>query len=140
MICWKTAYGRQPSIIESAAKYVPGINWRTNSVVKGDFSCHGRADAAILGTSQTEIVVAVFTNGLAKSPQVLRYLAKVRFPESATLEIEGQDFELNKELGFEVPGFERSKTCKGLRLDDGRTDSPHIYWDHKHRRFDDWLP
>jgi hypothetical protein len=37
-----------------------------------------------------------------------------------------------------LPGFQQSKTCKGLNLSDGETDSAHIYWNHKALRFGEW--
>ncbi len=105
-----------------------------------DFSCRGKAESAILGSSESDIVVVVFLNGLNKKPQVLRYSAKVRDAASAMLEIESLDFDREKELGYALPGFRRSKTCKGLTLSYGRRDSAHIYWNHESRRFDDWVP
>lgn len=128
----------EPSVQAAAAKYVPGISWRAKSVVSGDFSCRGRTESAILGASESWIVVAVFLNGLNHKPQVLEYSTRARNAASAILEIESLDFDREKELGYALPGFRRSKTCKGLNLSDGRSDSAHIYWNHEARRFDDW--
>ena len=133
------ADGREPSIDAAAARYVPGVSWRADSVVSGDFSCRSRAEQAILGTNRTELVVAVFLNGTNRRPQVLRYSAKVRNPSSTTLEAEDLDYDPKEDVGYVLPGFRRSKTCKGLKLNDGRTDSPHIYWNHNSHRFEDWL-
>src|ERR1017187_4191115 len=47
------------SIQKAAAKYVPGVAWRHQSVVSGNFSCRGRSEQAILGISKSEIVIAV---------------------------------------------------------------------------------
>jgi hypothetical protein len=133
------AAGRESSIEAAAARYVPGASWRADSVVSGDFSCRGRMEQAILGADQTEIVVAVFLDGTNKRPQVLRYSAKVRNPLSTTLETEDLDYDPKEDLGYGLPGFRRSKTCRGIKLNDGRTDSPHIYWNHNSHRFEDWL-
>jgi hypothetical protein len=130
----------EPSVQAAAAKYVPGINWRPKSVVSGDFSCRGKMESAILGTSPSEIVVAVFLKGLSSRPQVLRYSARVRDAASAVLETENLDFDPEEALGYALPGFHRSKTCKGLNLSDGKIDSAHIYWNHESLRFDDWVP
>jgi hypothetical protein len=97
-------------------------------------------ESAILGTSESEIVVAVFLKGLSSRPQVLRYSARVRDAASAVLETESLDFDREEELGYALAGFRRSKTCQGLNLSDGRSDSAHIYWNHESRRFDDWVP
>src|ERR1035437_353503 len=86
----------EPSVQAAAAKFVPGVRWRAKSVIAGDFSCRGRTESAILGTSESEIVVAVFLNGLNSRPQVLRYSAKVRNAASAVLEIESLDIDREK--------------------------------------------
>jgi len=140
VLCAQTTDRVEPSVQAAAAKFVPGVRWRAKSVVAGDFSCRGRSESAILGTSESEIVVAVFLNGLHREPQVLRYSAKVRDAASAVLEIESLDIDREKELGYALPGFRRSKTCRGLNLSDGRSDSAHIYWNHESHRFDDWVP
>jgi hypothetical protein len=121
----------------SAGKYVAGTRWRADSVVTGDFTCRGRKQHAILGTNAKEIVVAVFLNDTDHPPEVLRYSAETRNPASVVLALESQDYDPRDEVG-DVPGFRRSKTCKGLNLSDGQTDSAHIYWNHDAKRFDDW--
>ena len=128
----------EPSVQAAAARYVPGIRWRAKSVIAGNFSCRGRTESAILGTSESEIAVAVFLDGLNSRPQVLRYSAKVRDAASAILKTESLDFDPEETLGYAVPGFRRSKTCEGLNLSDGRTDSAHIFWNHESRQFDEW--
>jgi hypothetical protein len=128
----------EPSVQSAAAKYVPGVSWRATSVIAGNFSCRGRTESAILGTSESEIVMAVFLNGLNHKPQVLKYSAKVRDAASAMLQTESLDFDPGEALGYALPGFRRSKICKGLNLSDGRSDSAHIYWNHESRRLDDW--
>jgi hypothetical protein len=68
----------------------------------------------------------------------LRYSAKARDPKTAELTVEGLDYDPNQDIGYELEGFQRSKSCKGLNLADGLTDSAHIYWNLKAHRFDDW--
>jgi hypothetical protein len=133
------AEAQHPSIATAAARYVPGITWRTTSVVTGDFSCSGRREQAILGTSRSDIVVAVFLNGTTERPEVLHYSTGMRDPSTASLMIESSDYDANKEIGSPLPGFRRSKTCKGLNLSDGKVDAAHIYWNHDSRRFADWV-
>jgi hypothetical protein len=60
----------QDAVIRAATRYVPGVTWRAKSVVTGDFTCGGRKQTAILGTSAPEIIVAVFLNGTNKRPEV----------------------------------------------------------------------
>ena len=128
-----------PSIVAAAMKHVPGVEWRPRSVLTADFSCRGHREQAILGISATDIVVAVFLNGTSERPEVLRYSSRVRDAASAQLTIEDQDYDPNMEIGADLPGFRRSRTCKGLNLGDGMIDSAHIYWNHQTLRFNDWV-
>jgi hypothetical protein len=108
-------------------------------VASGDFSCHGRREVALIGYTSKEIVVAFFLRGLNRPPEVLRFKARTYDPQNAKLVAENQDADPMKEYnGSYLPGFRPSKSCKGIRLEDGRADESHIYWNHKDRRFDDW--
>src|ERR1700722_10591429 len=129
----------QDALFKAAVRYILGVKWRANSVVLADFTCVGHKQPAILGTNSTEIVVAVFINGTGARPEVIRYSARVRSPAHATLKVEGLDYDPTQDPGYELPGFKRSKFCKGLTLSDGETDSTHIYWDHTSKQFDDWV-
>jgi len=119
-------------VIRAATRYVPGVAWRAKSVVTGDFTCGGRKQTAILGTSASEIVVAVFLNGLNNHPEVIRNSG--RQANSVTLTTEDLDYETD----YTLPGFQRSKTCKGLVLDDGEVDPAHLYWNHESLHFSGW--
>jgi hypothetical protein len=124
----------QDSEIKAAARYVPGVTWHADSVIRADLTCRGRKQTAILGESSAAVVVAVFLNGLDHRPDVLRFT----FPRGSTkLEAEDLDYD-PKDLDYPLPGFQRSKNCKGLSLDDGETDPAHLYWNHKSARFDFW--
>lgn len=138
VLCSQVLIGRDPSVAAAAAKYVSGVTWRANSVVSADFACSGKVGSAILGTSSSEIVIAVFLRGASSPPEILRYSARVRNPATARLGIEGLDYDPEKDPGYPLPGFQRSKRCKGLNLSDGDTDSAHIYWNHIYMRFEDW--
>jgi hypothetical protein len=129
----------QSAAATAAAKFFPAITWRPTSVITADFTCRGRKEEAILGATTSEIVVAVFVNGITQAPEVLRYSARARNPRTAKLTIESLDFDPRKEEGYDLPGFRRSRTCKGLNLADGEVDSAHIYWNHDAKRFDDWV-
>jgi hypothetical protein len=133
------AVAQSSPIERAAAKYVPGIKWQVKSVVTADLSCRGQKDQAILGTSESEIIIAVFLNGTSERPEILRYSANARRAALAKLSIENQDYEPKTEIGSDLPGFRRSKTCKGMNLSDGEVDSAHIYWNHEAHRFDDWV-
>jgi hypothetical protein len=83
-------------------------------------------------------VIAVFLNGLKRLPEILRYSSKARNAATAVLAVEDLDYDPPQALGYDLPGFQQSKTCKGLNLSDGETDSAHIYWNHKALRFGEW--
>jgi hypothetical protein len=127
--------------VATAAKvHYPRATWQPKSLLVGDFSCSGKQEFAILGTSTEHIVVAVFTAGLSVKPQVLEYSAKARVAKWAVLTKESRDFkpgELEADLGYLPEGLTPSKTCSGLNLSDGEVDSAHIYWDTKSKRFTD---
>ena len=132
------AVASNASVAKAAARYVPGVTWQVKSVVTADFTCEGHKQQAILGFSSSEIVIEVFISGLKSRPETLRYVAKVRYLPTTALTTEDLDYDPREDPGYELPGFERSKSCKGLNLGDQETDSAHIYWDHNARRFDDW--
>ncbi len=127
-----------PSIIAAASKFVPGVSWRPESVLTADFSCQGRRGQAVLGVTSKEIVVAVFLKGTSEKPEVLRYSAAARDAAQAKLTLESLDYAPSEDSG-PLPGFKRSRTCKGLNLSDDMVDSAHIYWNHEAKRFDDWV-
>jgi len=128
-----------PSITAAASKFVPGVTWRSQSVLTADFTCRGRREQAILGVTPKDIVIAVFVNGAAAPPEVLRYSAAVRDAKEVKLTIESLNYDPKEDPDIgDLPGFRRSRTCKGLNLSDDNIDSAHIYWNHDARRFSDW--
>jgi hypothetical protein len=100
------------SIEKAAAKCVAGVAWRRGSVVSGNFTCQSRKEQAILGVGESEIVIAVFVNGLGARPEVLRYSGHARNPKTAGLKIENLDYDPKEIFGYDLDGFRRSKTCK----------------------------
>jgi hypothetical protein len=126
------------SIEKAAMKYVPGVEWQRGSIVSGNFTCRGRTEHAIMGVSTSDIVIAVFVKGLHVRPQVLQYSRRARNPQTAELKVEDLDYDPKDRIGSDLDGFRRSKSCPGLNLSDDRSDSAHIYWNHKSHRFEDW--
>ncbi len=117
------------------------VAWQRKSILSGDFTCKGKREIAILGTSAKEIVVAVFQPPARKPVDLLRYSAVARNPNSAILEIESLDFDLKefeRDVGYVPNGLKPSKTCVGLNMTDQMIDSAHIYWHRKNRRFESW--
>jgi hypothetical protein len=139
---FSVAFAETGSVPAAAKRFFPGINWKPASVVIGDFSCQGRIEQAVLGTTKTEIVVAVFVGSLARAPKLLRFSAASRDPATSTLTVEDGDFDpaqFEREVGYIPDGMRPSKTCKGLNLCDGNIDSAHIYWNHNAKQFVAWV-
>lgn len=129
--------GPDTTVATAANRFVPDVRWRAASVLNADFTCRGHKESAILGVSDTNVVIAVFLEGLDKRPQVLRY-SFARGTSTLQLATEDLDWDPKAELGSALPGFQRSKFCQGLNLSDGEVDAAHIYWDHDAHRFNDW--
>jgi hypothetical protein len=130
-----------PAVKAAATRFVGGVDWQEKSVLRADFSCAGKRQSAILGTSKDEIVVAVFTHDLARAPEVLRFASQDRKPAAAKIRLDHSSLsreEIATLAGTVPPGYRPSKTCKGVRLSDDASDAAHIYWDHDARRFDSW--
>ena len=128
-------------VITAANKLMPGITWKEDSVVIGDFTCRGRTERAIVGLGHSEAafpyaILAVFLDGLDKQPELIR--DSVHIAANVKLTTESLDYDPQQETGVPIEGFQRSKTCKGLNLADDNTDSLHIYWNHSFRSFDLW--
>jgi hypothetical protein len=128
-----------PSVAIAAAKFLPEVNWRAESSVSADFTCRGRQESAIVGTTSKEIIIAIFVDGVGQKPEVLRYSAKMRDARTAKLTTETLDYDPKDEDAGDLRGFRRSKTCMGLSLSDEKIDSAHIYWNHEAKRFDSWV-
>ena len=111
----------------AANRYLPGVTWRTDSAVRGDFTCSGTKAWAVLGADEADLVIAVFTKGLHHEPEALRYSRSSWNVSTATLSVGDMDYDPRSEVGSAPPGLKRSKTCKELNLSDGEVDSVHIY-------------
>jgi hypothetical protein len=125
----------------AAARLEPALTWKADATVSGDFTCRGRTEHAVLGTGGGQIVVAIFTEGLAQQPVLLRFPAAMRDPATSTLVAESLDIDvdrLSREIGVCPNGLRPSKTCKGLNLSDGKVGSAHIYWNHDAEQFAAW--
>ena len=123
---------------KTLGKYEAQAVWREGSILNADFTCSGKQETALLGATVSDILIAVFVQGLAKKPEILSYSKSARNASTITLAIEDLDIDPQKDLGYELPGYQSSKTCKGLNLSDGEVDSAHIYWNRAEKRFVDW--
>jgi hypothetical protein len=127
---------QRTAIVAAAKKAVPGVTWKADSIVTGDFTCRGHKEQAILGIGKREVVVAVFINGPDKKPEIL--MDEFHQPAETQLKTESLDYDPKEGIGEVPEGFQRSKVCQGLNINDDRTDSFHVYWNHKSGEFDWW--
>ncbi len=132
---------------QSASHVLPrdiaDVRWNVSSTVFGNFACQGQRDMAILGVSErTGYVVMVQRARKGTKPTYLTFATRGRDPGNLRLAIEDLDFESNEDIKRELeataPGLRPSKTCKGLSLGDGESDSHHIYWDRQRKTFMSW--
>ncbi|HEY0857885.1 MAG TPA: hypothetical protein VGE16_12550 [Albitalea sp.] len=127
--------------VEAAARQaVPGMSWQ-GPVVTGDFSCRGRHEYALLGTSTSEVAVVVFAAEQAAPIGVLRFALANRGPASTVLSREDLDFapaDFERDVGPVPEGLLPSRTCLGLSVGDGRGAATHIYWNRHAKRFATW--
>lgn len=141
-------------VVGAATRFMPGVQWRADSVVELDLTCRGRVEYAILGTTKpeqvlvegrpvgqraSEVVVAVFVACRTKEPRIFQ--SSTLDPGLARLVTEELNFDVGrlKAMLGEIPeGLSPSARCKGLNLTDGQRDSVHIYWNHKRGDLGAW--
>lgn len=126
------------SVAAAATRVAPNVKWHTASAIVGDFTCQRRKQHAILGIGEKSIHVAVFTRGLKFKPTVLEFALGHRGRTGLRIKAESLDFQPGSTTGDgDIPeGMKPSKTCKGIELGDGETDSTHIYWNRVQRQFE----
>ena len=152
--CLPLAHAQSGYVLNAAKKFLPAVEWKQESIVSLDFTCRGKRDFAIFGVAESEdvqskvrtnpkesasAVVAVFSSGLRRKPQVFR--SSVTNTEFSRLTIEDNDLTTEDFKGIigEVPeGYVFSKTCKSLNLADGERDALHIYWNKKRKIIGVW--
>jgi hypothetical protein len=130
------------AVVQAGRRLRPEVAWQSKSVLRGDFSCRGRSEVAILGTTADAILVAIFVDGMTRKPQVVRYPKDVFVSDSMLgIEIEDLDFDVQRlasDLGTSLQGLRRSKTCKGISLRNHQEDAIHIYWNRVKSVFREW--
>ena len=119
------------------------VRWHVGSTVFGDFTCRGRQDMAIFGVSEKSgFVVVVHPNGKTGKPSYASFATRGRDPLNMRLTVESLELSTDEaskgEQEYLPPDLTPSKTCKGLALGDGETDSHHIYWSRSKRALRSW--
>jgi len=80
--------------------------------VTADSSCRGKVEKAVLGVGKSDIVIAVFLNGLNRRPEILRYSAKARNAATAVLAVEDLNIDPPKDLGYDLAGIDNRRIAK----------------------------
>lgn len=98
---------------------------------------------AMHGTSdKSGFVVMIQPARRGAKASYLVFATRGREPKNLQLKIESLDFdndrEFKKEIAVAAPGLVPSKTCKGLSLGDGETDSHHIFWNRQKKTLQSW--
>lgn len=125
----------------AAARFASGLAWRSASLLEADFSCSGKIEQAILGTSDQEIAVAIFTLGLNQPPSLVHFDASGRNIEASKIRVDDYNLTVDEIAGVtgETPvGYRPSSACHGVRVSDDSYEAAHIYWNHADRRFNTW--
>jgi hypothetical protein len=136
------AFAQSTTTLNAATQFAPQIQWKPESAQTGDFSCNNQHEFAMLGTSNGEIAVAIFTNSLSNPPKLIRYTADNLDAANAQLSTESLNFNIDQQMrqwGFVPEGLIASKTCKGLVVMAHEEIEPvHIYWNQLTQQFEDW--
>ena len=105
--------------------------------------CRGQRDVALYGTSERSgFVVVIRPSRKGAKPSYLVFATRGREPKNIRLSVESLDFKddiaFKNEVRAVAPDLRPSKTCQGLALGDGETDSTHIYWNRGKKAFQSW--
>ena len=112
------------ALLRAAHRAFPSAVWADGSVLHADIDCDGKPDAAMVGISKEEVIVAVFRGGRPLRPESVTYPA-LRF-EGATpqkldslqgrpLRVDSGDAELDRMLsGYMrvVTGYRNEAVCR----------------------------
>ena len=129
-------------VAQSAKLSAPQVAWDSVSVVHGDFNGDGKQDAAILGSHQQRVFVAVVLASSAKKQKanVLSFGIGTHSTDSicelpAKLVVESLEC---SPLDVQLPGCKASPKAASLVLYGGECDPINFYWDHQKNKLAWW--
>ena len=129
-------------VAQAAKLSAPRVAWDSTSVVHGNFNGDGKQDAAILGTHQQRVFVAVVLASSAKKQRanVLSFGIGTHSTDSicelpAKLVVEPLEC---SPLDDPLPGCKASPKARSLVLYGGECDPINFYWDHKKNKLVWW--
>ena len=133
--------GNSPAA-QAARLVAPRVSWDSTTVVHGDFNGDGKPDAAILGTHQQRVYVAVVLASSSKRQkiEVLSFGIGTHSTDSicelpAKLVVEPLEC---SPIDDPLPGCRPSPTAAGLVLSGGECDPINFYWDHHKNKLAWW--
>ena len=131
--------GGRAEALKIAAAREPQVAWNGKGVLAADFDCDGTEDYALEGRKGEGVAVMVVLGPVTPKSKIS--VEEIEADELCgvpiALSLESLDYDPGKEIG-ELPGFERSKKCKGLNLGSGECDAFHFFWNHKTAALDMW--
>jgi hypothetical protein len=119
----------------------PDVQWDAASVLSADFDCDGRRDQVLLGRSPGKVFIGL-VRAVPSKPEILEFAVDASLQaaicqEPAKVEVESLDYDPADAVG-KIPGFRRSRTCRGIQLSGGDCDSVHIFWNHQTKHLGSW--
>lgn len=100
----------------------------------GDIDCDGHVDTVSYSVTSESVHLEVRLKGESRRSKPITFSIGADSQSSlcaapVKIALESQDFDPKEDLGS-LPGFRRSKVCKGIVLDDEQCDAIHVYWNH----------
>jgi hypothetical protein len=131
--------GAPVNALEIAKAREPKVAWNGKGLLRADIDCDGTEDYALEGRKGKDVLVMVILGPATQKSKVSteEFPADELCGEPIALTLESLDYDPGEEIG-ELPGFERSRKCKGLNLGSGECDAVHFFWNHKTAALDLW--
>lgn len=138
--------GEQINAISVLKSAEPDVMWETGSQVVADINCDGKDDVSMIGKTKDQFIIATVLGPINSGSSVsfvrLRGYGNRQYQDSVSepnpkLTKEMLDYDPTGMVG-DLPGFLQSKTCTGLNLSSGETDSFHFYWNHASSQLEWW--
>jgi hypothetical protein len=114
----------------------PNVRWQAKTATRGDFTCDGRADTAMVGYGRRgEPWIGLVPSASAKpteAPSTLKFrLGNGRQDAlcASPVRIETAPLVCADQESGPMPGCKTAPGCLALSLVDDRCDAIHLYWD-----------
>lgn len=129
-------------VTQAAKRIQPIVTWASASIVRGDFNGDGERDAAIVGTHQKRVFVAVLLSAESRKTkiEVLSFGIGTHSTDSicelpAKLSVKPLEC---SPLDDPLPGCGPSPKAASLVLYGGECDPINFYWDHQKNKLAWW--